>query len=59
VEFDCNENPTYESVQANGGEPDGCGNPIALFFFISFLLMVTFVFLNLFIAIILEGKNKI
>jgi hypothetical protein len=37
------------------GEPNGCGTSAAIFYFISFLLIVTFIFLNLFIAIILEG----
>jgi len=33
----------------------GCGNPAAYFYFVAFILMVSLVFLNLFIAIILEG----
>jgi hypothetical protein len=34
---------------------DGCGNPAAFAFFMSFTLFVTFVFLNLFIAVVLES----
>ena len=40
------------------GELDikGCGNPLyATLFFLSFMLIVSFIFLNLFIAIILES----
>lgn len=33
----------------------GCGSWAAFPFFISFTLLVTFVFLNLFVAVILEG----
>ena len=33
----------------------GCGNSAAYFYFVAFILMVSLVFLNLFIAIILEG----
>jgi hypothetical protein len=35
-----------------------CGNqPLAYAFFISFMVIVSFIFLNLFIAIILESFN--
>jgi len=38
---------------------NGCGNRGAAYiYFLSFTIMVTFIFLNLFIAIILEGFNK-
>lgn len=40
----------------NGGEVNGCGSPLAAYiYFISFMIVVPFIFLNLFIAIILEG----
>ena len=58
VIFDCVEDPSYKEIQANGGIPHGCGSPVSLVFFVSFLLVVTFIFLNLFIAIILEGFAK-
>ena len=51
--FQCTEDPDYAHIQANG--VTGCGNGFAFPFFISFQLIVTFIFLNLFIAIILEG----
>lgn len=36
---------------------DGCGNPVAFVYYISFTLSVTFVFFNLFIAVILEASE--
>ena len=55
VLFDCVESPTYEQIEANGGTPNGCGTRAGgVFFFVSFLLIMTLVFLNLFIAIILQ-----
>lgn len=36
---------------------DGCGNPLAYLYYISFTLIVTFVFFNLFIAVILEASE--
>lgn len=53
--FDCLYNPTYSDIQANGGEPNGCGNNFGYFYFCSFVIIVSFVYLNLFIAIILQG----
>ena len=35
----------------------GCGNPAAFVYYISFTLVVTFVFFNLFIAVILEASE--
>ena len=57
--FDCVENQTYEDYISNGSKAVGCGNNIsALIFFSSFTIVVTFVFLNLFIAIILGGFGE-
>jgi len=59
IDFQCVRDPSYEEIQANGGEPNGCGSRLtALFYFISFILIVSLIFLNLFIAIILEGFSK-
>lgn len=55
VNFDCDENPTYKSIQANGGEPNGCGTPISYLYFVLFQLIVSIIFLNLFVAVILNG----
>ena len=52
--FECVENQSYESKLKDGIQ--GCGNAaVAYFYFATFILMVSIVFLNLFIAIILEG----
>lgn len=38
--------------------PMSCGKPVpALLYFVSFMIVMSFVFLNLFIAIILENFN--
>jgi len=41
-------------MQADG--INGCGNAIAYVYFVGFMLVVSLIFLNLFIAIILEGQ---
>ena len=59
ITFQCVNDPSYEEIIANGGEPNGCGSQVSAFlYFISFMVIVSFIFLNLFIAIILEGFNK-
>ena len=57
--FDCVEYPTYEDVIQNGGQPVGCGLPYAPVFCIGLELIVTFIFLNLFIAIIVGSMLDI
>ncbi len=42
-------------MMQNGGEPFGCGSPIAFGFFLSFQILVSQIFVNLFIAIIIDG----
>lgn len=55
-EYPCIERPTYEDFIAAGEVPQGCGNgTIAQIYFISFIVIVGLIFLNLFIAIILQG----
>lgn len=40
------------------GAPNGCGKSLSAYlFYLSFLLFVTLIFLNLFIAIILQGNK--
>ena len=51
----CNDNPDYYSVQANGGSPDGCGTNISFLYFYSFIVIVIQMFLNLFIAVIIDS----
>lgn len=60
---DCTSNPTYAQMQAlrdSTGIPYatmGCtpGQGITRFYFISFVVIATFVLLNLFVAVIIEG----
>ena len=56
--FECQGSVSYDDIQANGGQPNGCGSFFAYPFYLSFQLVVTFIFLNLFIAIILEGFEE-
>lgn len=56
IVFECLDTQDYFSMKEFGRME--CGNqPIAYAFFISFMIIVSFVFLNLFIAIILESFN--
>jgi hypothetical protein len=51
----CINSPTYEDY-IKAGEPVGCGNIIISYtFFFTFVSLVSIVFLNLFVAIILNG----
>lgn len=57
IVFDCKETQTYEELQVDGIQ--GCGSPAAAYaYFISFMVVVSLIFLNLFIAIILESFNS-
>ena len=51
--FNCIEKQSYESKVKDGIQ--GCGNSASYVYFVAFILIVSLVFLNLFIAIILEG----
>jgi|TARA_B110000305_G_scaffold241048_1_gene313602 hypothetical protein len=56
VTFDCYENISYEQIAKEGIL--GCGSTVAAnMYCISFMVVVSFVFLQLFIAIILESFN--
>ena len=52
--FQCQEKQTYEEQQRDG--INGCGTQVAYIYFVGFMLVVSLIFLNMFIAIILEGK---
>ena len=52
--FQCIENPIYEDY-VESGETVGWGNKFGQVFFMSFIVIVQLIFLNLFIAIILQG----
>lgn len=56
--FQCDLDPSYESIKLNGGEVNGCGTSIAYIYFIAFQLVVTIIFLNLFVAVILQGFSS-
>jgi hypothetical protein len=54
--YDCVTDPTYDDYKANSYKPVGCGKlGSTTIYFSSFVLIVSLVFLNLFIAIILLG----
>ena len=54
--YQCREEETYESMMAHGGKPFGCGDPlIAYSFFVLFHILVFQIFVNLFIAIIIDA----
>lgn len=56
----CAESTDYEQLVAEGvlDDPNECGNPYSYFFFLTYTLLVTFVILNLFIAVIFEGFDE-
>lgn len=53
--FECVEEFVYEEYVANGYNTTACGHSTASIFFITYLIFVKLIFLNLFIAVILEG----
>jgi hypothetical protein len=56
IKNDCIENPSYEDYVMNGYKSIGCGNKAtSITVCIIFSIVVIQIFLNLFIAIILEG----
>jgi hypothetical protein len=60
-DFDCYDQTYEEMLKMGDGKepvPMGCGKPMqAVIYFLSFMVIMSFVFLNLFIAIILENFN--
>jgi len=60
MELHCEESTDYETMVAQGvlDNPNECGNPLSFFFFLTYTLLVTFVILNLFIAVIFEGFDE-
>ena len=56
ISHTCIENPTYDDYVANGYKTIGCGNSFAIImFFFTYLALMSLIFLNLYIAIILNG----
>ena len=55
----CMENPSYEDYANNGRQMIGCSSRTsALIFFISYMFIVSLIFLKLFIAMILGGYDQ-
>jgi len=58
IGFECKENPNYQDYKLKG-QTVGCGNAqIAKAFILSYTFIVNMIFLNLFIAIILQGFDE-
>ena len=59
--YQCNEEETFETIVADGRDPTdtygpkGCGTGLSLAFHLLFQIIVSQVFLNLFIAIIIDA----
>ena len=59
--FQCNEDEDYASIVADGRDPTkwddtrGCGTPFAVVFHLLFQVVVSQVFLNLFVAVIIDA----
>ena len=57
--YECIVGKNYKFLDENGEpNPQSCGSKSAKFYFVTFMIMVSFVFFNLFIAIILESFNS-
>ncbi|TMW68744.1 hypothetical protein Poli38472_006212 [Pythium oligandrum] len=60
----CVDGPDYDSTMCGfsnfqGCQPlNGCGTPVAFVYFMTFTMLVTFVLLNIFVAVILEGFSN-
>lgn len=60
IDFECTKKPTYQDYKRNGYEAIGCGDSgLAIFYFVSFMLFVNLIFLNLFIAIVINSFGNI
>ena len=61
IQYQCEENESYENIIASGRDPNdingpkGCGPGFAIVFHLLFQVIVSQVFLNLFIAIIIDA----
>ena len=58
--FQCSEEDfDFDSYVMNGRQTNGCGSgPAGIIFFIAYFLLVPLFFLDLFVAIILEGFEQ-
>ena len=56
IDFECYDDQSYEDIVAAGGQPFTCGSQTSAFaFFLLFQVIVSQVFLNLFVAIIIDS----
>jgi hypothetical protein len=55
ITFQCEEYVDYYSWKNNGEVMNGCGSMISILYFYSFTVIVSQIFLNLFIAIIIDS----
>ena len=61
IQYQCEEDESYENIVASGRDPldvngpKGCGTGFAIIFHLLFQVIVSQVFLNLFIAIIIDA----
>lgn len=53
IQYQCIESASYKDYINNGLEPIACGSYSGMYYFLSYVLIVKLIFLNLFIAIIL------
>jgi len=59
IMFQCsNEDFDYTQYMENGMQTNGCGSYSAIIYMVSFYMMVPLIFLNLFVAVILEGFEQ-
>eukprot|EP00357_Protocruzia_adherens_P002279 CAMPEP_0115018076 /NCGR_PEP_ID=MMETSP0216-20121206/28549_1 /TAXON_ID=223996 /ORGANISM="Protocruzia adherens, Strain Boccale" /LENGTH=525 /DNA_ID=CAMNT_0002389119 /DNA_START=329 /DNA_END=1906 /DNA_ORIENTATION=- len=52
----CVSNQTYEDIQKYG--PQGCGTWLAFPYFLSFMIILSMMIMNLFVAVVLEGFSE-
>ena len=57
--FECVDFATHDELHANGNTPNGCGNIFGVIFCITVMIVVTYIFLNLFVAIVIGSVIEI
>jgi len=56
ADYQCRDNETYETAMLNNMETFACGSPVISYgFFIMFHILVSQIFMNLFVAIIIDA----
>ena len=56
---DCINYPTYEDIMANEGKTNGCGTDYAALYCILLVIVINFIFINLFVAIVVASILEI